>query len=61
MNVQEYEYHSLQAGRLAQHLKTLESVIVWVDYNPTSFGAHGKPILHCLQHINSVAHAQVSF
>lgn len=59
LTVQEYEYHSLQAGRLAQHLKSLDSVIVWVDYNPTSFGAHGKPILQCLKHINSVAHKQV--
>ncbi len=59
--VQEYEYHALQAVRLAQHLKTLKSVVVWVDYNPTSFGVHGKPILQCLLHLNSIAHMQVSF
>ena len=59
--VQEYEYHAVQARRLAEHLITLESVVVWVDYNPTSFGVHGKPILQCLLHLNSVAHMQVSF
>lgn len=57
---QEYEHHALQAVRLAQHLKTLRPVVVWVDYNPTSFGVHGKPILQCLLHINSIAHAQVT-
>ena len=60
MNVQEYEYHGAQARRLAEHLRSLEAVVVWVDYNPTSFGVHGKPILQCLLHVNGVAHMQVS-
>ena len=57
--MQEYEHHALQAVRLAQHLRSLNTTVIWVDYNPTSFGAHGKPILQCLLHINGVGHAQV--
>ena len=57
--MQEYEHHALQAVRLAQHLRSLNATVIWVDYNPTSFGAHGKPILQCLLHVNGVGHAQV--
>ena len=56
--MQDYEYHSVEAVRLAKHLHMLPAIVIWVDQNPTSFAVHGKPALHCLLHVNSVAHAQ---
>ena len=56
--MQDYEYHSVQAVRLAKHLRMLPVTVIWVDQNPMSFAVHGKPALHCLLHVNSIAHAQ---
>ncbi|CAK0784612.1 hypothetical protein CVIRNUC_007816 [Coccomyxa viridis] len=57
-NPEDYEYHSVEAVRLAKHLHMLPAIVIWVDQNPMSFAVHGKPALHCLLHVNSVAHAQ---
>ena len=59
-NAQEYDYHGVQAVRLAKHLHMLPITPIWVDLNPMSFAVHGKPAGHCVLHVNSMAHSQVS-
>ena len=50
----------MQAVRLAKHLHMLPATLIWVDQNPMSFAVHSKPAWHCVMHVNSIAHSQVS-
>ena len=53
----QFEHHARNLRHLVEHLARLPQTVVYVDMNPSTWGANKQKILKCVFYVNAAGHA----
>ena len=53
----QYGHHARKLRHLVEHLAALPQTVVYVDMNPSTWGANSQKILKCVFYVNAAGHA----
>lgn len=53
----QFEHHARNLRHLVEHLARLPQTVVYVDMNPTTWGANKRKTLKCVFYVNAAGHA----